>query len=421
MSEQTQTQLKLNFPKKFFWGASVSAHQVEGGNHNQWSIWELENAATRAQQAPYELSKLPSWEDIKHQATRPKNYTSERAADHYKLYEDDFDILAKLNMNAFRFSIEWSRIEPEEGTFNNMELEHYRLYLHALRRRNIEPLVTLFHFTLPEWFANLGGFEKRRNIKYFVRFAQRVLEALGADFRYVITINEPEVYAGQSYHEANWPPMHASNLQTAKVYTNLAVAHKKVYKMAKGVNRKFIVGLSKNVAHIYAGDDAKLSRVSARFAQWGSDYYFLNLVRRKLDFIGLNYYFTNRFYGSRVHNENRRVSDLGWDMQPQNIELVLRRLHEKYKLPIIVTENGLADQHDEYRKWWLMETILAMQRALNRGVKLEGYLHWSLLDNFEWANGFWPRFGLVAVDYATQERTVRPSAKWFAQFIKKMR
>lgn len=412
---------KLNFPKKFFWGASTAAHQVEGGNHNQWSIWELENAATLAQQAKYEFEHLPNWEDIKDEAIKPKNYISGKAADHYQLYEDDFDLLCEMHMNAFRFSIEWSRIEPKEGEWNDLEIEHYRLYLHALKRRGIEPFVTLWHWTVPEWFDSIGGFEKRSNVKYFVRFAQKVLEELGADFRYVITINEPEVFVDNGYRQGNWPPVHESKRETLKVYYNLAVAHKRVYKMAKQVNRKFVVGLAKNVGHNYAGDDALLSRISTKIAIYGADYFFLNRVKRQLDFIGLNYYFSNRFYGNRIHNEDIRRNDMGWDMQPQNIEFVLRRLYEKYKLPIIITENGVADMHDQYRKWWLMETIVAMQRAMEKGVKLEGYLHWSLLDNFEWDKGFWPRFGLVDVDYATQARTLRPSAKWFGQIIKKLR
>ena len=412
--------VKLDFPKRFFWGASTAAHQVEGGTHNQWSIWELENAVTRAQQAKYELKDLPAWEDIQALATNPHNYISKKAADHFNRYEEDFDILTNLNMNAFRFSIEWSRIEPQEGVWDAAALEHYRLYLHALKRRHIEPFVTLWHWTVPEWFAEKGGFEKRGNVNYFVRFAEKVLQELGGEFRYVITLNEPSVYVLKSYVERDWPPAMESKRAAAKVYLHLIKAHKKVYKSAKRINRKFKVGLSENCAHIYAGDSALLSRVSTKFAIWGNDF-FLRRVKRKADFIGLNYYFTNRFYGNRIHNQTERVSDMGWDMQPQNIQFVLERLHRKFRLPIIVTENGVADMHDEWRRWWLMETIVAMQKALQKGVTLEGYLHWSLLDNFEWADGFWPRFGLVQVNYRTQERTVRESAEWFGRTIKKLR
>lgn len=410
---------KLQFPKKFFWGAATAAHQVEGNTHNQWSIWELENAATRAQQAKYELKDIPAWEAVKNQATKPDNYISGKGADHYNLYEEDFDTLAALNMNAFRFSIEWSRIEPEEGVWDPLALEHYRLYLHALKRRHIEPFVTLWHWTLPEWFAAKGGFEKGANIKYFVRFAEKVLGELGEHFRYVIVLNEPAIYVSKGYLERDWPPSLESKPKAAKVYINLLRAHKRVYKAAKKVNRKFKIGIAENCAHIYAGDNALLSKISARLAVYGNDF-FLARIRRQLDFVGLNYYFSNRFYGNRVHNEDRQLSDLGWDMHPREIEFVLQRLHKKFRLPIIVTENGLADHADEWRQWWLMETILGMQKAIDKGVKLEGYLHWSLLDNFEWAYGFWPRFGLVKVDYKTGERTVRDSALWFGKIIRKL-
>jgi beta-glucosidase len=411
----------LQFPKRFLWGASTAAHQVEGGTHNQWSVWELEHAKVLANQAEYQANYLPKWDEIKDEATNPDNYISGKAVDHYNLYEKDFNALKKLNMNAFRFSIEWSRVEPEEGAWNAEAIEHYRRYLQSLKDKNIEPVVTLWHWTMPVWFTDKGGFEKRANIKYFVRFAEKVFQELGREFRYVITINEPETYIGKGYFAGEWPPMKQSKWLALRVYINLARAHRKVYKLARNTSRKFIVGLAKNCAHNYAGDDAWITRWSAEIATWAADYFFLNKVKRQLDFIGLNYYLSNRFYGYRIHNPDNRVNDLGWDMQPQNIQFVLERLYDKYKLPIIVTENGVADRDDEFRKWWLMQTLLAMHRALQGGVKLEGYLHWSLIDNFEWASGFWPKFGLIAVNRTTMERTARPSAVWLAQIIGKIR
>lgn len=415
----TEQKPMFNFPKKFFWGASTSAHQIEGNTHNQWSIWELENAATRAQQAKYELKDLNIWEDIKDEATKPSNYISGTGIDHYNLYEQDFDILTKMNMNAFRFSIEWSRIEPKEGEWNAHAIEHYKLYLHGLKRRNIEPFVTLWHWTVPDWFEAKGGFEKRANIKYFVRFAEKILRELGSEFRYVITLNEPVVYTSKGYLEQDWPPAVSSKTKALRVYCNLILAHKRVYKVARKVNRKFKVGLSENCGHMYAGDSAFVTKLSAKAAIFGNDL-FLSRVKSKLDFIGLNYYFSHRFYGYRVHNQNAKLNNLGWDMQPQDIEFVLRRLHKKFKLPIVITENGVADLKDEWRQWWITETIVAMQKAMHKGVKLEGYLHWSLLDNFEWAYGFWPRFGLIKVDRKTLARTARPSAVWFSRTIKKL-
>jgi beta-glucosidase len=413
--------LPLLFPKRFFWGVSTSAHQVEGGNHNQWTVWELENANALAKQAPYQAKYLPKWDDIEPEATDPHNYVAGDAVGHYKMYEQDFAITKAMNMNAFRFSIEWSRIEPKEGAWSVEAIQHYKDYLTAMKAKGLEPFVTLWHWTMPEWFVAKGGFEKRANVKYFVRFAEKVIQELGKDFRYIITINEPDTYIAQGYIVGNWPPMQQKKLKALWVYLNLAKAHRDVYKVAKARSRRFIVGMSKNSVHQYAGDDALLSKVSAAVSTWGADYFFLNRIKRKMDFIGVNYYFTNRFLGYKVHNINEKQSDLGWDMQPQNLEFVLERLHRKYKLPIIVTENGVADRDDEHRKWWISQTLVAMHKALQKGVKLEGYLHWSLLDNFEWASGFWPRFGLIAVDRKTKKRVPRESAKWFAKLLKQIR
>jgi beta-glucosidase len=416
-----EPKLPLNFPKNFLWGAASAAHQVEGGNHNQWSVWELENAKVLAQKARYLYGNLPKWDEIKHEATKPENYVSGKATDHYHKYQEDFAILKKLNMNTWRFSIEWSRIEPEEGVWNAEAIEHYRTYLQRLKALSIEPIVTLWHWTVPVWFDQKGGFSKRANVQFFERFAAKVFEELGRDFRYVITLNEPDTYVAHGYLDAIWPPQTHSKFKGMVTLFNLLAAHKRVYKMAHTAGRKYKVSIAKVGVHAYAGDDAWLSKTAAALAQWASDYFILDRIKKHMDFIGVNYYFSNRFYGYRMHNPDTDVNDLGWDMQPQNIEFVLCDFADRYNLPIIITENGVADRDDEYRKWWITQTLLAMQRALQRGVKLEGYLHWSLTDNFEWASGFWPRFGLVAIDYKTRKRRVRPSAIWFAEVIKKLR
>ncbi len=393
---------------------------MEGGTHNQWSVWELENARSLAAQAEYRLGDLANWNTIKKQAKDPANYVSGKAADHFARYEADFDIAKKLNMNAMRFSVEWSRIEPKEGIWDVGAIAHYKRYVAALKKRGIEPVVTLLHFTLPVWFSDIGGFEYRRNIPYFTRFAEKILSELGGDVRLVITINEPEIYATQSYLDGQWPPAQQSKVRMWRVLRNLAYAHNKTADMIHGLSRRYKVSIATNSAYTYGGDDAWLSRVSAGAVQYASDDYLLRKVKRRCDFLGVNYYFSNRMYGYRIHNPDEKLSDMGWDMSPMNLEFTLERLYEKYKLPIIITENGLADERDANRKWWLTHTIIAMQNAMKRGVPLHGYLHWSLLDNFEWAYGKWPRFGLVAVDQRTMERTIRPSALWFAKIIKKL-
>lgn len=412
---------ELKFPKGFLWGVSTSAHQIEGGLHNQWTVWELENAKSLAAQAPYQYDDLENWSDIKRAATSAQNYVSAKAANHYELFESDIALVAKMNMNAFRLSIEWSSIQPEKEAWNAGEVEHYKAVLAACKKHGIEPIVTLFHFTLPTWFAELGGFEKAANIKYFVNFADRILAELGPGVKYILTMNEPEIYADQGYAEGRWPPQQASKRLAQTVKRNLVKAHNQTATMIHAKSRRYKVSIAKNYSYIYPGDDAWLSVRSAQFKQRRDNDWFLRRVIKQCDFIGVNYYFSDRIYGYRIHNPDEKVNDLGWDMQPQYLVRALEQLHETYDKPILITENGLADANDEYRQWWLTQTILAMRHAIGKGVDLIGYLHWSLTDNFEWDKGFWPRFGLFAVDYKTMKRTPRPSAVWFAKLLKKIR
>lgn len=411
--------LPVRFPKKFLWGAATSAHQVEGGNHNQWSVWELENAKSLAHQAEYKLCDLPVWPEIREQATNPDNYISGRAVDHYNLYEKDFDIVKAMNMNAFRFSIEWSRLEPEEGKWNVKEIQHYKDYIAALKVRGIEPLLTLYHWTVPVWFAEKGGFEKASNIRHFVHFAEKVLQELGQDVRYITTINEPDTVVGMGYFTLEHPPQKKSLFKMVVTYRNLLLAHKRVYRMGRKMSRKFKIGFVRTYAHFYRGDDSWKSKLAVRVALLLDSLTF-RYVGRKLDFIGVNYYFSDKFEGFKLVNPNDHPNDLGWDMQPQNLEKVLRRLGKR-KVPIIVTESGVADMNDKHRKWWITHSLIGIHRAIDRGVPVIGYVHWSLLDNFEWAAGKWPRFGLIEVDYKTMKRKPRESAKWYAKVLKQIR
>ncbi|HET8884489.1 MAG TPA: family 1 glycosylhydrolase, partial [Candidatus Saccharimonadales bacterium] len=261
----------------------------------------------------------------------------------------------------------------------------------------------------------------RRNVQHFTRFADKMIRELGTNVRYVVTINEPEVYANESYFGGHWPPNMTSKRQTWRVLNNLAYAHNQAAKAIHAINRRYKVSIAKNSSYVYAGDNAWLSRLSANVLQYLKDDYFLKKVVRQCDFLGVNYYFSDRVYGYRVHNPDQKMSDLGWDLSPENLQYALERLDEKYHLPIIITENGVADSDDVHRQWWITQTLMAMQKALDNDVKLQGYLHWSLLDNFEWDKGKWPRFGLAKVDYKTQERTLRPSALWFGKIIKHIR
>ncbi len=410
------------FPKNFFWGASIASHQVEGGNVNQWSQWELAHAKEFAQTAHQRLSWLQNWHDIKFQAEDPNNYVSGRGVDHYRRYEKDFDIITDLNMNAFRFGIEWSRIEPEEGIWDEKEIKHYKKYISELRKRKIEPFLNIWHWTYPTWFDEKGGFKKRQNIKYFERFVSKVAEEFCSDVNYVITLNEPNVYASFSYATGEWPPQEKSWISTFFVYINLVTAHKRAYNILKRYKGTLQVGVAAQLANIQAKrPHSLLDSIATKWMRYFWNWWFLYRIKNQQDFIGFNYYFTD-YYTGLLKRENPHVpiSDLGWYMEPEGLYPLLIRIWSKYKKPIFVTENGLADENDSYRRWWIEETIIAMERAISEGVDLQGYFHWSLLDNFEWKYGYWPKFGLVEVDRKDMSRHIRPSAKWFAQKIKEL-
>ncbi|MBP9738285.1 glycoside hydrolase family 1 protein [Candidatus Saccharibacteria bacterium] len=418
MDTEKQKKIKLKFPKNFLWGASVSTHQVEGGNHNQWSVWELETAQLKSKNAAQNYKHLSNWQDIQDQATKPSNYVSGAAADHYNLYKKDFDIAKKLHFNALRSGIEWSRIEPAEGEFDLTAVEHYRVYFTELKKQGITPILTLWHWSFPDWFAKKGGFLKRKNVKYFVRYVDYIMSELGMDFQYIITINEPTVYTAMSYHERRWPPEESSLFKSYRVLRNLSLAHKQSYKRIKKLYPKSQIGIAHNCAYFYPGDNSAISKFSSWFAHAVSNKYFIDRVKRYQDFLGLNFYFANRMLGTRVHNIETKRSDLGWDLQPDKLQPLLISLYKSYNLPILVTESGVADEHDTYRQWWIAQSVKSMNGAIGNGVKMIGYIHWSLLDNFEWAEGLWPRFGLVAVNYNTQKREIRPSALWYAKLIR---
>lgn len=412
---------ELKFPQRFLWGAATSAHQVEGGTHNNWSVWELENAKSLANSASYKLADMTVWSHIQAQATNPQNYISGKAVDHYNRYKIDLAIAAKLNLNAFRFSFEWSRIEPEEGIWDLDAIEHYREYIREIIGLGMEPLPTLYHWTVPLWFQKKGGFEKASNVEYFVRFAEKMVDEYYRYVRYITTINEPDTVISHGYITLDHPPQKRSYRKAFWVYRNLLKSHKRVYNYAHKKSRRLKVGFTKSYSYSYAGDTRWLSRLAARLDPIVRDDIPIRYVRRHLDFIGMNYYFSDRHVGMKIENDGTKLNDLGWVMQPENIYHVLLRL-KKWRKPIIITESGVADHSDQYRQWWIAQTLVAVHKAMAKKVNIIGYLHWSLLDNFEWAQGRWPRFGLVEIDYENDlKRTVRPSALWYAKIVKKLR
>lgn len=411
--------LNKNLFKNFIWGASTSAHQVEGGNDNDWSEWEKFTANSKVQAA-----KARQWpKHILKNYPNPlqeKNYISGRACDHYSRFEEDFDIAKDIGHNAHRFSIEWSRIEPKEGEFNNQELDHYRSVISALRDRGLEPFVTLWHWPIPLWLRDRGGWESKEIARYFSRYVDFVVRGLGDQVRFWITLNEPTVYVSHSYFKGWWPPQKKSVFSCFRVVRNLSNAHRKAYEIIKQINPDAQIGIAHLVAWFEAYENSFINRIMKWGADWLMNYYFLNRIRDRQDFIGLNHYFHNRINYGFNKNENKVVSDVGWEVYPESIYHALKSL-AKYDKPVYITENGIADSRDILRGGFFEESISWVEKAMKDGVDVRGYFHWSLLDNFEWAYGFWPRFGLVEIDYQTMERKIRPSAWKYKSIIEQLR
>lgn len=413
---------KNQFPKNFLWGASTASHQVEGGTHNQWSVWELQVAQEKAKSARHELGWLPNWEDIKTQAENPDNYISGKGVEHYKRYKEDFKIVKELNLNSFRFGIEWARIQPKEGEWDEAEIEHYKTYIKELKKQGIEPMLNLWHWTVPVWFAEKGGFEKKENLKCWDTFIEKVADEFAPLVRNIITLNEPNVYASHSYVMGWWPPNQKNWLSASFVIWHLVLAHRRAYKILKRKKPSLNIGIAQQLANIQAKRPHNvLDQLMTKWMRYFWNWWFYHRIRKYQDFVGFNYYFTDYYKIIRRDNPEVPTNDLGWYMEPEGLYPLLLRTWARYRKPIIVTENGAADAHDQYRRWWIEETIVAMEKALSEGVQLVGYYHWSLLDNFEWAYGWWPKFGLVEVDRKTMKRTIRPSAKWFAKEVKRIR
>jgi beta-glucosidase len=402
--EDSKSETKLQFPAGFLLGAASAAHQVEGDNINS------------------------DWWHYEQQGRLPK---SGLAADHYHKYDEDFGLAEQMGLNAVRISIEWARIEPEEGRWNANAIEHYKKVLESMKKHGLTRVVTLWHWTLPKWLADKGGFETKEGVEAFGRFAWFVAQNLGKEVDLWITVNEPEVYTQASYTHGTHPPFKKSLSLTWQVIQNLIQAHRAAYKAIKESLGEAPVGIAKNNAYFIPDRPNNiLDKITCWVVEQIANRYFLEKIDKQNDFIGLNYYFCirTRFdwnHGYRDMNENftqdrdniqnpEKRSDMGWLLFPEGIYHLLKKL-KRYKKPIYITENGLADGADSRRPEFLRETLQWLVKARSEGVDLRGYLHWALTDNYEWHDGFGPRFGLIEINYGTQERKVRDSAKIFKE------
>lgn len=389
MNEPKQNTFHL--PTNFLLGAASSSHQVEGNNeHNDW--WSEEQAG-----------RLPK---------------SGQGTDHYNRYAEDFSLAKDIGLNAMRISIEWSRIEPSPGQWNTEAVNHYRAVLQDLKSKGLVRMVTLHHFTLPQWFANNGGFYVRDNIPSFVKYCRFIAENLGEEIDLWITINEPEVFTYMSSLRGVWPPFKKNPLSGYKLFKNLAEAHKLSYRAIKMVRPEAQVSIAKNnVFNEPFRQDNIFDKLAVNLNNWFSNYWFLNKIEKELDFIGLNYYFYHSLSvglkGIVQKNLEGPKSDMGWRTYPQGLYFLLTDLTKRYHKPIYITENGIANAHDDMRQDFIKQHLYWINEAILEGSDVRGYFYWSLTDTYEWQDGYDPKFGLIEINFETLERRVRPSAEIF--------
>ena len=415
----------LGFPRDFLWGAATSAHQVEGGNDNS------------------------DWWDWEHATGTPCAAPSGSACEHYTRYPADIALLASLGLNTYRFSVEWARIEPSEGVFDADALDHYRRLLDCVLENGLVPMVTLNHFTLPRWVAAQGGWTWKRTPGLFDRYCRRVVEALGDKVPWYCTINEPTAMSSGAYlSDWGFPPRVVDVREWRTAIDLLVDGHKRsvasIHEMRPGAKAGLAAFTVENVTN--AG-----GRPATDYAVRMNQDVFLEATADD-DFIGVQTYTRHYLYRpwivapltkaallfrpieDRIARRllaartaapgtsalpGQRVTQMGWEYRPEALAAVVRRIAKLCPgKDLVVTENGVATSDDTERVEFIRRALIALHEAMADGAPVRGYVHWSLMDNFEWAHGYGPKFGLVGVDFATQERTVRPSGRYLGEIAK---
>ncbi len=422
----------VRFPPEFTWGVATAAHQVEGGcDNSNWSWWE-----TQRDEAG--LPRIAGGQ------------VAGDACDHWNRFGEDILLMKQVGVSSYRFSLEWSKIEPSPGEFDQDAIAHYHTVLEALEQAGIKPMITLLHFSWPLWFERLGAFEKAENIRYFLRFSERMFTEFRPRCKLWCTVNEPEVVSLIGYLMGMFPPGRKDLRTAAWVQRNLVLAHAQVYHRLKHMpgGGTAQIGLAKNIFQLEPARRWMLPEwIAARAAEWahnGAIMRYLETghfryrvpglawittydpeVRGAGDFFGLNYYSHAHIRLQRdraepvklTHRSDEIATDFHFALYPEGLVRALRTAAALGK-PIYVTENGAPDATDGIRDTWIRRYLYALHRARVEGIDLRGYYYWTLMDNFEWAEGYDQRFGLAHVDFETQKRTLREGAKAYTRIIR---
>lgn len=413
----------FNFPSGFLWGSATAAHQVEGNNtNNDWWAWEQQEG--RILNADRSGKACDWW------AGR---------------WREDFDRAQDGWQNSHRFSVEWSRIQPEPDRWDEAALDRYREMLLGLRERNMTPMITLHHFSTPLWLSEMGGWENDQVVELFEAFTRRTVEALKAHCRFWVTINEPNVYANGGYLGDGFPPGKNDTKAALKVLANMIKAHAAAYKAIHEIQSDAQVGVAHHwrgfqsankgpltsvvtkLHHKVFNDSLPLALISGKFdaLQYKED---IPQARNTQDFIGLNYYTRElvkfdlgkggNMYTDRYFRKDADLSETGFiSNDPEGFKEAIKWANQ-FNLPIYITENGCDDSKDDFRRRYLLQHIHAMWHMVSFNIPIKGYFHWSLVDNFEWERGWSQRFGLWGFDPLTQIRTRRKSAELYSEICR---
>ena len=413
----------FNFPTGFLWGTATAAHQVEGNNvNNDWWAWEQEPGRI-------------------HEGDR-----SGKAADWWGgRWREDFNRAEDSWQNAHRFSLEWSRIQPEPDRWDEAALDRYREMLLGLRERNMTAMVTLHHFTNPQWLAEMGGWEDEAVVDLFAAYVRRAVDALKAHCQFWITLNEPNVYMNGGYLGEGFPPGKNDQKAGLKVLLNMAKAHAAAYQVIHELQTDAQVGVAHHWRGFVPANNGPLTKFVGNLHHKAfNDAFALILKTGKFDavmlkadvpqakntqdFLGLNYYTrdlikfdlgkSGNLFSNRYYAEDALLSETGFlSNDPQGFQQAIKWANN-FDLPIYITENGCDDSKDDFRRRYLLEHLLAIWHMLTNNIPVKGYFHWTLVDNFEWERGWSQRFGLWALDPQTQIRTKRKSADLYAEICR---
>lgn len=412
------------FPKYFLLGTATSSLQIEGGDkNNSWFRWSTKGKIKDGSNCFV-------------------------ATDHWNKYHEDIKCLQLLNCKTYRMSVEWSRIEPERTKFDDKAIEHYRDEIKEIIEKGIKPIVTLHHFSNPLWFEERGGWINDNAVDYYLSYVEKIVNSLGDLVNEWITINEPNVYLNAGYIVGIWPPGRRKMIfNYIKGAQNMLRSHIEAYKLIHNIMAKYgqknaLVGMA-NQLWIFESANNKKSEV---FLTKLADYFLQDIfirasvegiflpplgldlksdpTKRYVDFLGINYYTKllistkfdmKNFYPRFVVPDGVEVNDLGWGIFPEGLYSICKKYYERYHLPIFITENGTCDATDSFRQKFIYDHLLQIHKLINEGVDVQRYYHWSLLDNFEWAEGLAPRFGLFEVNYNTLERKIRKSGEMYKE------